>query len=577
MKTQNSKKLIKVYAGFRRGIETAIYQITINTRPGLPVFEILAVNARLNRIFLLKLKSIFNYLNFSFPFGTITICLQKINSGEEGLYNCGHFPYDLEKMEFPIAVALLCLTEQIRIPGLNKCLLFGSLDLEGNICGIKDPRAIITHSLKCGINRFILPLSNKRHGTPYKKMGKFVYLENLNEISEVPIHELYPTAQSDNILTTESSKNGIVRDAISGNNINSSNVKSSFSQKIDIYSENSYTGDYSDVLGLDTAKRALSISACGKHHLILYGPPGCGKTMLAVRFPTILPEPTKEESWEIEQIVEEAIISGVSNSIWFDNISNRPFRSPHHTVSHIGLTGGTSSLKLGEFTLAHNGVLFFDELGEFYPNSIQVLREVLTHKRIEISRASGRISYPANFWFIGAFNLCPCGFFGHPVFSCACSPTLMKNYLKKIQGPFIDRMDLQISLSPPNPEILKNHSNQSSKQLNEKIKKGRILQVNRLNKYNLNFNGDIPDSLAEKLLTIPDNIWKEFYNEFLRNGLYSSRELISIKKTARTIADLDEAENIHLEHLTEALSYKQFRKEMKIIHGDYDQFIAEIN
>jgi len=225
-------------------------------------------------------------------------------------------------------------------------------------------------------------------------------------------------------------------------------------------------------------------------------------------------------------------------------------------------------LNLGEFTLAHGGILFLDELSEFNPSSIQALREVLTHKRIEISRASGRISYPANFWFMGAFNLCDCGFLGHPVFPCVCSLSVKNNYLKKFQGPFMDRMDLQLGLSLIKPEMLNKSSELSTAKLKDIISIGRKMQLARLKKWNLDFNGDIPDSLSEKFLHIDENTWKEFQGGYLNNSVYSARELISVRKVARTIADMDGDEIIELEHLLEALSYKQFRKDIKLLHGD---------
>jgi len=193
----NNKKLIKLYTGFNRGIDTSIYQISINMRSGLPVFEILNLSARSNRMFLLKLKSIFNYLGYKFPFGTITICLQKINNSSQALINSGEFKYDIEKMEFPIAIALLCASNQIQIPALNRCLIFGSLDLEGNIYGTKNPRSLIKKALEYKITRFFLPMMNKKHGASFKNKARFAFLENLDDLSELkeyrnPINNTIP-------------------------------------------------------------------------------------------------------------------------------------------------------------------------------------------------------------------------------------------------------------------------------------------------------------------------------------------------------------------------------------------------
>ncbi len=433
-------------------------------------------------------------------------------------------PADTKKegssFDLPIAIGILFSMEEIKKQNIKNTIFIGELSLDGSINRVNGILPMCIEAKRFGIKRAIVPEENA------KEAGIVTGVEIL------PAKSL---RQVINFLNDEE-------------DIKKINVDTS-----EFFRENrKYNFDFSEVKGQENIKRALEIAAAGAHNCLLIGSPGSGKTMLARRIPSILPDLTFEEALEITKI--HSIAGTLKSDVPL--ISTRPFRAPHHTVSAVSLVGGGRIPKPGEISLSHYGVLFLDELTEFQKHTLEVLRGPLEDRQVTVSRVNGTFTYPANFMFAASMNPCPCGYYGSKEKECTCTPTMITKYMSKISGPLLDRIDICIEVCPVKYEKLDSEEKiETSEEIKRRVDKARKIQMERYNECNILSNSELTPKLIEKYCKLDENGKKILENAFNKLKL-SARAYGRILKVARTIADLDESEKIEVKHIAEAIQYR---------------------
>lgn len=443
------------------------------------------------------------------PHRTITVNLGPGNLRKEGPY------FDL-----PIALGILAASDQIKVQNFQNCLILGELSLEGKVRALHGVLAMAILARKLKIPNLLIPR------------------ENAPEASMIEGVHVYPMDSLMDAVAFLEKGNGVQKYQSEPFGTTTSGIRLSV--------------DFAEVRGQYHARRALEVAAAGGHNVLMIGPPGSGKTLLANRIPTILPDLTLEESIESSKIHSIAGILGDQGLLRY-----RPFRAPHHTISYAGLAGGGSNPRPGEISLAHNGVLFLDELPEFGKNILEVLRQPLENGSIRISRASGSFEYPCRFMLVAAMNPCACGYYGSVDHPCKCSSQQLQRYLNRISGPLLDRFDIQIDVPPVKSQELlsENFESEPSEAIHARVVRARQIQLERYTHFKLFSNSQLSAKLIKQFCKL-DSAGLELIERSIRKYHLSARAYHRVLKVARTIADLDGILDIRTPHLAEAVQYR---------------------
>ncbi len=501
--------LARVHSGCLIGIEAYPVEVEIDVGPGLPAFAVVGLPDNAVRESVARVKSAVQNTGYPFPPRRITVNLAPADLKKEG-----------SGFDLPIAIGTLAAMEFLAPEKLEDYLISGELALDGRVKSVRGALSMAISARDRKLKGVIVPCANS---------SEAAVVEGINVYGVSTLLEA--TAFLMNNLEIEPSRP--ITDKRSGK-----------------YWK--YSVDFKEIKGQEYAKRAVEVAAAGGHNVLMIGPPGSGKTMISKRIPTILPEPVFEESLETTRVYSAAGLLRRNASV----VTTRPFRSPHHTVSDAGLIGGGANPRPGEVSLAHNGVLFLDELPEFKKNVLEVLRQPLEDGQVTISRAQVAVTFPARFMMVAAMNPCPCGYHGDPKHECTCSRPTIQRYWSKISGPLLDRIDIHVEVPAVEwRDLTQNVDGEPSEEIRNRVEKARRIQLDRFSGLGIYANCHMSSSMTKKFCPLDSECYRFLEKAVSMLGL-SARAYHRILKISRTIADLAREPDIRPHHVSEAIQYR---------------------
>ena len=507
--------LIKTFGAAVQGIDATLITIEVNSTRGCMFYLVGLPDSAIKESHQ-RIISAVQTCNLKMPSANIVINMAPADIRKEGA------AYDL-----PLAIGILASNEMVQCDKLSTHLLMGELSLDGTIHPIKGALPIAIKAREMGFEGLIIPQANAREAAVVNQLNVY----GVSHISQVI--DFFNEKQA--LQPTEV------------------NTREEFFR-----SQETFDFDFEDVKGQESVKRALEVAASGGHNMIMVGAPGSGKSMMAKRLPSILPPLSLAESLETTKIHSVSGQLGRNASL----ISRRPFRDPHHTISQVALVGGGSYPQPGDVSLAHNGVLFLDELPEFNRPVLEVLRQPLEDRRITISRVKYTVNYPASFMMVASMNPCPCGYYNHPTRACVCSTGQVQKYLNKVSGPLMDRIDIQVEIVPvPFEKMAEQHPGEPSSQIRSRVIEARRIQEERFSGHEgIHCNAQMTSKLLHQYAQ-PDASGLALLKSAMERLNLSARAYDRILKVARTIADLDGSERVLPAHLAEAIGYRSLDRE----------------